>query len=129
MGTRSACQCKVFMQVGSLMGELLFGYMVHNGYWETAAAIGRDMLDGTVQVQPKDIQEVKLRNSIAEDVVAGNIAEAIHLADTLAPGMLAANPSLQFRLHLQTFYDLVGALRVMSLQRLLCMVETVLQSI
>ncbi len=38
---------------------------------------------------------------------AGNIAEAIHLADSLAPGMLAANPSLQFRLHLQTFYDLV----------------------
>ena len=95
------------VQVGSLMGELLFGYMVHNGYWDTAAAVARDMLEGTVQVQPKDIQEVKLRNTIADDVVAGNIAEAIHLADNLAPGMLSANPSLQFRLHLQTFYDLV----------------------
>ena len=75
--------------------------------WATAAAVARDMLEGTVQVQPKDIQEVKLRNTIADDVVAGNITEAIHLADTLAPGMLSANPSLQFRLHLQTFFDLV----------------------
>ena len=89
------------------MGELLFGYMLHNGYWETAAAVARDMLEGTVQVQPKDIQEVKLRKAIADDVVAGNVSEAMHLADSLAPGMLAANPSLQFRLHLQTFYALV----------------------
>ena len=35
------------------------------------------------------------------------MAEAIQLADTLAPGMLAANPSLTFRLHLQTFFELV----------------------
>ena len=44
------------------------------------------------------------RNSIAEDVKAGNIAEAVHLADTMALGMLAANPSVHIRLHLQTFY-------------------------
>ena len=56
------------------------------------------------------ISQVKLRKSITDDVVAGNVAEAIQLADTLAPGMLAANPSLTFRLHLQTFYELVCTL-------------------
>ncbi|CAK0783650.1 hypothetical protein CVIRNUC_006849 [Coccomyxa viridis] len=96
-------------RVGSLMGELIFGFMVHHAYWETAAAVARDMLAGTVHVQPKDIQEVKLRKTITDDVVAGNVAEAIQLADTLAPGMLAANPSLTFRLHLQTFFELVRA--------------------
>ena len=43
------------------MGELIFGFMVHHAYWETAAAVARDMLAGTVHVQPKDIQEVSLQ--------------------------------------------------------------------
>ena len=43
------------------MGELIFGYMVHHAYWESAAAVARDMLAGTVHVQPKDIQEVSLQ--------------------------------------------------------------------
>ena len=42
------------------MGELIFGFMVHHAYWETAAAVARDMLAGTVHVQPKDIQEVSV---------------------------------------------------------------------
>ena len=53
------------------MGELIFGYMSHHAYWDTAAVIARDMLEGTVQVAPKEVQEVKLRNTIADDVVAG----------------------------------------------------------
>ena len=44
------------------MGELIFGFMVHHAYWETAAAVARDMLAGTVHVQPKDIQEVRLQS-------------------------------------------------------------------
>ena len=59
---------------------------------------------------PSVTQQVKLRKTITDDVVAGNVAEAIQLADTLAPGMLAANPSLTFRLHLQTFFELVRTL-------------------
>ena len=47
--------------------------------------------------------------------MAGNVAEAIQLADTLAPGMLAANPSLTFRLHLQTFFELVCTLESQQL--------------
>lgn len=53
------------------MGELIFGYMSHHAYWDTAAVIARDMLEGTVHVAPKEVQEVKLRNTIADDVVAG----------------------------------------------------------
>ena len=44
------------------MGELIFGYMVHHAYWESAAAVAQDMLAGTVHVQPKDIQEVCLQS-------------------------------------------------------------------
>ncbi len=53
------------------MGELIFGYMSHHAYWDTAAVIARDMLEGTVHVALKEVQEVKLRNTIADDVVAG----------------------------------------------------------
>ncbi len=64
---------------------------------------------------PSVTQQVKLRKTITDDVVAGNVAEAIQLADTLAPGMLAANPSLTFRLHLQTFFELVRTLESQQL--------------
>ena len=37
----------------SLMGELLFGYLVHHAYWETAAAVARDLLDGKVKVSDR----------------------------------------------------------------------------
>ena len=36
--------------MGALMGELLFGYLVHHAYWDTAAAVARDLLDGKAQV-------------------------------------------------------------------------------
>lgn len=34
-----------------LMGELLFGYLVHHAYWDTAAAVARDMLEGAAEVR------------------------------------------------------------------------------
>ena len=46
-------------QAGSLMGELVFGYLQHHGHWETAAAVGRDVLGGAVSVSQADIADAR----------------------------------------------------------------------
>ena len=52
-------------QAGSLMGELVFGYLQHHGHWETAAAVGRDVLGGAVSVSQADIADAR-RSALAK---------------------------------------------------------------
>lgn len=95
------------MQVGSLMAEMIFDYMVHNSYFESAAVVARDLLDGAVEVSPKDRDEVRLRAGVAEALIAGHIEDAMSTAERVAPGVLQAHPSILFRLHCQKFMELV----------------------
>ena len=37
-------------QVGGLMGELVFDYLLHEGWLDSAAAVARDVLADAVQV-------------------------------------------------------------------------------
>ena len=39
------------MQAGSLMGELVFNYLLHEGRLDSAAAVARDILGDVVQVR------------------------------------------------------------------------------
>ena len=43
------------------MGELVYGYLQHHGHWETAAAVGRDVLGGAVSVSQADIADARRR--------------------------------------------------------------------
>ena len=49
----------VALQAGSLLGELVFGYLQHHGHWETAAAVGRDVLGGAVSVSQADVADAR----------------------------------------------------------------------
>ena len=44
------------LQSGSLLGELVFDHLVHQGYWHTAAAVAQDALAGAKQVSEQDRQ-------------------------------------------------------------------------
>jgi hypothetical protein len=41
-------------------GELVFGYLQHHGYWDSAAAVARDVLGGAVAVSPQDVQDMQV---------------------------------------------------------------------
>ena len=45
------------MQGGSLMGELVFDYLLHEGWLDSAAAVARDVLSNGVQVGLPDSVE------------------------------------------------------------------------
>ena len=45
---------------------------------------------------------------IMDKVLAGDIDGAMELTEALAPGTLEANPGLLFKMHLQTFLELVS---------------------
>lgn len=94
-------------QVGSLLPELIFDFMVHHSYFETAAVVGRDLLDGVAEVLPQDREQVQLRAGVTDALVAGRIDEAMTAAERVAPGVLQAHPSILFRLHCQKFMELV----------------------
>lgn len=97
-----------WVQVGSLMAELIFDHMVHNSYFESAGVVARDLLDGAVEVSPKDRDEVRLRAGVAEALIAGHIEDAMSTAERVAPGVLQAHPSILFKLHCQKFMELVS---------------------
>lgn len=44
----------------SITGELVFGYLAHQGHWDTAAAVARDVLGGTVAVAQQDVQDMQV---------------------------------------------------------------------
>lgn len=94
--------------MGSILAEVIFDYLVHHSYFESAAVVGRDLLDGAVEVSPKDRDEVRLRAGVAEAVIAGRIDDAMSDAERVAPGVLQAHPSILFKLHCQKFMELVG---------------------
>ena len=41
-------------------GELVFGYLQHHGYWDSAATVARDVLGGAVAVSPQDVQDMQV---------------------------------------------------------------------
>lgn len=49
------------LQGRSITGELVFGYLAHQGHWDTAAAVARDVLGGTVAVAQQDVQDMQVR--------------------------------------------------------------------
>lgn len=42
-----------------MTGELVFGYLQHHGYWDTAAAVARDVLGGAAAVSQQDVQNMQ----------------------------------------------------------------------
>ncbi|PRW56754.1 Ran-binding 10 [Chlorella sorokiniana] len=93
----------------SITGELVFGYLAHQGHWDTAAAVARDVLGGTVAVAQQDVQDMQMRQRISERVQAGDIDAALELTRQLAPGLLESNRRIHFRLQCQKFAEMIKA--------------------
>jgi hypothetical protein len=49
------------LQVKNVAGELIFNYLRHNGHWETAAAVGRDVLGGAVEVSSHEVTDMQMQ--------------------------------------------------------------------
>ncbi|KAI3427988.1 hypothetical protein D9Q98_006376 [Chlorella vulgaris] len=93
----------------NVTGELVFGYLQHHGYWDTAAAVARDVLGGAAAVSQQDVQNMQVRQQIDERVQAGDIDAALALTEQVAPGLLAGNPHIHFRLQCQKFAEMIKA--------------------
>lgn len=90
-----------------MLEELVFGYLTHSGFSETARLAARDMMGGAREVSAFDVESVKRRREISDCIAAGNIDRAIALTEELAPGTLEASPAILLRLHVQVFLELV----------------------
>ncbi|PSC72505.1 Ran-binding 10 [Micractinium conductrix] len=93
----------------SVIGELVFGYLRHQGHWDTAAAVARDVLGGGVAVSAQEVEEMQLRRQIGKHVAAGEIDVALALVRQLAPGLLDGDPHIHFRLQCQKFAEMIKA--------------------
>jgi hypothetical protein len=51
---------------------------------------------------------LQVRQQIDERVQAGDIDAALALTEQVAPGLLAGNPHIHFRLQCQKFAEMVG---------------------
>lgn len=58
--TVSVATLPLLPQGRSITGELVFGYLAHQGHWDTAAAVARDVLGGTVAVAQQDVQDMQV---------------------------------------------------------------------
>ncbi|GAB4824065.1 hypothetical protein N2152v2_011111 [Parachlorella kessleri] len=96
-------------QSSDLVGQLVFDYLCHYGHWETAAAVGRDVLGGAVEVSQQAVEEMQKRQQVSGCVLRGDIDGAVALAREVAPGSLEAHPAVLFRLQCQKFMELINA--------------------
>ena len=92
-----------------VVGELVFRYLTHHGHWESAAAVARDMLGGGAAVPAAAKAEAAALRRVSDAVAAGNIDEAMQVAEDLAPGVMAAHPRIAFALRCQKFCELIRA--------------------
>eukprot|EP00884_Botryococcus_braunii_P010328 jgi/Botrbrau1/19297/Bobra.0073s0040.1 len=89
------------------LAQLVFEHLKHNGYWRSADALARDVGASWGPVTPSDVQDQQARKDVSDAVRAGNIQDAIQMAEALAPGVFDAHPHILLQLELQAFIELV----------------------
>lgn len=90
-----------------IIAELVFDYLKHHGYWETAQAVGEDVLKGRNQISESTKEESMALYSATEYVMGGDIDKAMASAEELCPGVLDENPSIAFALKCQKLCELI----------------------
>lgn len=91
-----------------VIGELVFGYLMHHGHWESATAVAKDVLGGGAEVPATARQEAQALRGITDALADGDVDAAVKIAEKLAPGVLEANPRVQFALECQKFCELIA---------------------
>ena len=92
-----------------VVGELVFHYLSHHGYWESAAAVARDVLGGKVDVSKSAQEESTNLNEVSLALGRGDVDAAIAISEKLAPGVLARYPRVGFALRCQKMCELIRA--------------------
>jgi len=87
--------------------QLVFEYLRHQGYWETAAAAGPSLMCNPSCVSEGDLREAQLRKQVCAAIQDADIERAIRLVEPLAPLLLAKLPGLNFKLQCQRFMEMI----------------------
>ena len=95
------------MSERDVYGELVFDYLDHHGYWETASLVAEDVLRGKTRVSQSSKEESKALYAVTDHVMAGEIDEAMVAAEELCPGVLEKNPGVHFALKCQKLCELI----------------------
>lgn len=82
-------------------------YLTHNGYWESASAVRRDVLGGTAEVPSEVKAEADAMQALTETILRGNIDDAMKTAEGLAPMIMERHPHISFALLCQKFCQLI----------------------
>ncbi|KXZ46470.1 hypothetical protein GPECTOR_43g906 [Gonium pectorale] len=96
----------------ALLPQLMYDYLLHQRYWRTAAVLGRDLLRGSTAgaLDEQELSDIAVRQESYDMVASGRIDEALALLrEKYPPKLLSERPSLDFRLHLQKFVEMVAA--------------------
>lgn len=93
---------------------MVFEHLKQSGYWRTAEALSREVGGSWAPVSPSDVQEQQARQQVFDAVRQGLIHEAMSMAESLAPGVIAAHPSVALKLELQAFIEMVRCCLVLT---------------
>ncbi|CAG8580923.1 7314_t:CDS:10 [Paraglomus occultum] len=100
--------------------QLIFSYLVHHGFSETAKAfykdavhflnIDSDLMEDIEYEQSAPGTEIDMlnRQRIRNAVLRGDIDQAIKLTSALFPSVLPANDDIHFRLRCREFIEMMG---------------------
>ncbi|CAG8628009.1 4657_t:CDS:2 [Paraglomus brasilianum] len=100
--------------------QLIFSYLVHHGFSETAKAfykdavhflnIDSDLMEDIEYEQSAPGTEIDMlnRQRIRNAVLRGDIDQAIKLTNALFPSVLPANDDIHFRLRCREFIEMMG---------------------
>eukprot|EP00241_Pyramimonas_parkeae_P001643 CAMPEP_0114252164 /NCGR_PEP_ID=MMETSP0058-20121206/15685_1 /TAXON_ID=36894 /ORGANISM="Pyramimonas parkeae, CCMP726" /LENGTH=465 /DNA_ID=CAMNT_0001366069 /DNA_START=120 /DNA_END=1517 /DNA_ORIENTATION=+ len=104
--------------------KLALDYLLHHGYPDTAAAVGKDLEDWigacesanssasnkqvpTASTIVEQLDSARRRAAIRQMVMEGKIEEASRAAEAYVPGVFAEQPSIQFQMHCQQLVESV----------------------
>lgn len=87
--------------------ELVFDYLQHHGYWETAQIVGLDILEGRRTVSEAAKKESAALCGVTEYVMQGDSRKALEAAEALRPGLSERNPEITFALKAQVLCELI----------------------
>lgn len=91
-----------------IVGRLIFNYLTHHGYWDSAEAVARDVLGGGAEIPASAREESAALGAIGTALARGDADEAADVAERLAPGVLLANPRVSFALQCQKLCEMVS---------------------
>ena len=97
------------MNQSDVVAELVFDYLQHHGYWDTAQVVVEDVLKGKANVSESMKEESTALYSVTEYILAGDSSKAIAAAESLCPGIMERNGSIAFALKCQVLSELIQA--------------------